>query len=234
MKGGSGGVVARGILQSSRYLLLDFDGPICDIFAGFPAESIAAILRRTLEGAGVQLPASVQKMDDPLEIFRFSAGLGRDLNYTILNALTDLEVEAVMTARPSPGGVDVMRWAREAGKSVAVVSNNSVAAVMAYLQEHELLALIDHVSARAAADPSLMKPSPYLIRQALALLDAGTSQCALVGDSVSDVQAAKACAITVIGYANRPGKDRLLLAAGANAIITSMTELVADAKKREG
>jgi hypothetical protein len=36
------------ILSSTRVLLLDFDGPICDVFAGYPAADITQHLRDLL------------------------------------------------------------------------------------------------------------------------------------------------------------------------------------------
>jgi HAD superfamily hydrolase (TIGR01509 family) len=169
----------------------------------------------------------MQREDDPLEIFRFSADLGHEMNHQVLNTLTDLEVQAVLTARPTAGAAELIKRVHASGKSVAVISNNSVAAVTTYLRNQDLLPVVDHISARAAADPSLMKPNPYLVRQALALLNADGSQSVLVGDSVGDMLAAKASGVGAIGYANRPGKTERLLDAGADAIVTEMTDLLA-------
>ncbi|WP_436758480.1 HAD family hydrolase [Streptosporangium sp. V21-05] len=212
-------------MQSARYILLDFDGPICDVFAGFPAPEVADRLRVMLKAAGVELPQSVQEQDDPMEVFRFSADLGRDLNHATLNALTELEVAAAATAWLTPGAADLIRRSGEANKSVAVVSNNSVAAVTAFLKEHGLLAAVELISARVDPDPGLMKPNPYLVRQALNQLGANTALSLLVGDSVTDMQASKSAGITAVGYANKAGKADRLVAAGADLVVTSMEEL---------
>lgn len=212
-------------MQSARYVLLDFDGPICDVFAGFPAPEVADRLRIMLKAAGVDLPQSVQEEDDPMEVFRFSADLGKDLNHATLNALTDLEVEAAATARLTPGAADLIRRLGEANKSVAVVSNNSVAAVTAFLGAHGLLTAVDLISARMDPDPGLMKPNPHLVLQALDQLDADAAVSLLVGDSVTDMQASKSTNITAVGYANKPGKAEQLAAAGADVIVMSMEEL---------
>ncbi|MEV4383763.1 hypothetical protein [Streptosporangium sp. NPDC049644] len=118
----TGPQVVQDVMQSARYVLLDFDGPICDVFAGFPAPEVADRLRVMLKAAGAELPQSVQEQDDPMEIFRFSAALGKNLNHATLNALTDLEVEAAATARLTTGAADLIRRSREANKSVAVVT----------------------------------------------------------------------------------------------------------------
>jgi HAD superfamily hydrolase (TIGR01549 family) len=98
-----------------------------------------------------------------------------------------------------------------------VISNNSVDAVVLYLQRHHLLADITQVVARSDADPSLMKPNLYLVNKALSLLGADASRSVFIGDSVSDMQAAKSAGVSAVGYANRPGKAERLSDAGADA-----------------
>ena len=55
-----------------------------------------------------------------------------------------------------------------------------------------------------------MKPSPYLVRAAVGILDAHPAECTFVGDSTSDMLAGRLAGVPVIGYANKPGKDGLL------------------------
>ncbi|WP_234361448.1 HAD family hydrolase [Plantactinospora sp. BB1] len=52
-----------------------------------------------------------------------------------------------------------------------------------------------------------------------------TRDCLLVGDSLSDIQAARAAGVVAIGYANKPGKRERFGA--ADAVIDSMADLVA-------
>jgi phosphoglycolate phosphatase len=48
---------------------------------------------------------------------------------------------------------------------------------------------------------------------------------AIVGDSITDVEAGPAADIWTIGYANKPGKDEAMRDAGADAVLGSMAEL---------
>jgi HAD superfamily hydrolase (TIGR01509 family) len=122
---------------------------------------------------------------------------------------------------------ELIHQVRNAGKSVTIVSNNSVAAVTAFLTQHELMPQVDHISARTQADPELMKPNPYLIEQALTWLGAKPSECILIGDSVSDMEACKnAGGVVAGGYANKKGKIERLIAAGADIIITDIRHLL--------
>ncbi len=217
---------AQAALGDVRYVLLDFDGPICDIFAGLPAPDVAAKLRKMLETAGVELPGDVQAQDDPIEVFRYSAALSEELNLMIWRALAELEVKAAGTAVITPGVEDVLRHAVDSGRPVAVVSNNSVAGVTAFLDARGLLAEIRYISARADADPNLLKPNTYLVRQALDKLGADPERTIMVGDSLSDIEAAKAAGVISVGYANKPGKAARFTSAGADLVVEHMADLV--------
>jgi phosphoglycolate phosphatase len=112
------------------------------------------------------------------------------------------------------------------------VSNNADRAVRAYLTQHGLDDRIELVAARASPDPALLKPSPHLIEQAITGLGAPRADCVLLGDTASDMQAARLAGIESIGYANRPGKHASLAAAGATAVISSLAELVLPLRAR--
>lgn len=53
------------------------------------------------------------------------------------------------------------------------------------------------------------------------------SSAVLVGDSTTDMEAARAAGIECIGYANKPGKAEPFSEAGARTVITTLDDLVA-------
>ena len=55
------------IVTRTRYLLLDFDGPVCSIFAGLPAPTVADQLRKLF--IAERLSDRVKKTPDPIEVF---------------------------------------------------------------------------------------------------------------------------------------------------------------------
>jgi beta-phosphoglucomutase-like phosphatase (HAD superfamily) len=124
--------------------------------------------------------------------------------------MSDLEVAAAASAEPTPYVHEVVTGCRDTGRSVAIVSKNSARAVHAYLAQHGLDDRIPLVIARTSHGPALLKPDPYLINQAVAALGAQSGECALVGDSTTDVEAAQLASIHAIGYANKPGKTERL------------------------
>lgn len=213
------------ILATTRVVLLDFDGPVCDVFAGSPATEVAEYLRTLLTTTyGRHLPPDVITTGDPLHIIRRVADLAPALSNEIDGVLRAAEVRATATSEPTPGSVAVLYACKAAGRPVAIVSNNSAEAVQAYLDRHELAPLVDHVQGRDADDPHRMKPNPFPIRQALTAMDALPRDAFLVGDSEADLTAARSAEIRVVAFINKPGKAQRL--AGADSIITDMRALL--------
>lgn len=199
-------------------LLLDFDGPVCSIFSGCPAPRVAADLV-ALIGA-----EDVRGETDPLAVLRWAGDhCGHDVTVAVEEALCAAELRAAALAEPTPFAREVILGA---GVPVAIVSNNSAAAIEAYLTAHDLAAGVTAVVGRAYADPRRMKPNPAPVLDAVRTLGVEPSACALVGDSLSDIEAARAAGVTAIGYANRPWKRAAFTT--ADLVITSMRE-VADA-----
>jgi len=215
----------RQIISTARHLLLDFDGPVCSIFAGTGAQAVAAQLRDTLLTAGFALPALAMNSGDPLEVFRLAATVSTDAALAAQQLLTAFEIRAVPTATPTRGSADLIVTAARSGRTVTIVSNNSGAAIAAYLADHHLTRHIHAIVARDDQHPERMKPEPYRVREALGILDADNTQCAMIGDSTSDVFAGQLAGVPVIGYASKPGKAQALADALAAAVTTDLAEI---------
>jgi beta-phosphoglucomutase-like phosphatase (HAD superfamily) len=214
------------LLSGKTSILLDFDGPVCSIFSNHPAPSVAASLRGGIAAAGVAIPSDIETERDPLEVLRWSATLGRPALVRQVEAqLCAEEITAARTAAPTPSGREVIIGAFEAGKSVAIVSNNSAGAIHAYLSRERLSRYLLPVSGRAYARPDLMKPSPEPILAAAKLTNGSPADSVLIGDSMADIDGAHAAGVSVIGYANRPEKVQRFVSANAEVVITSMAEV---------
>ncbi|KIZ13550.1 HAD family hydrolase [Streptomyces natalensis] len=210
-------------------VLFDFDGPICDVFAGRPAPGVAQKLSEVVTQHDATLGAKAASVDDPMEILRLAMQGGEPVIRAIEESLTKAEVSAVKVAGPPvPGSVAALEAAHSSGRKVAVVSNNSTACVRAFLMLHGLRHLVHEVIGRAAYRPDLMKPDPHSLLLAAARLHVHPHHCTLIGDSVTDVEAARAAGARSIGFANKPHKDLALTEAGADAVVADMTT-VADA-----
>lgn len=211
------------LVQRARVLLLDFDGPICSIFAGHPAPLVAQELVAALSEGGETVPAEIRGSSDPFDVLRFAATLGDEVAGRTEAQLRAAEVAAVTTAQPTPRAEAVIGAWRSSERPVAVVSNNSEAAVAAYVARRGLQ--LDLVVGRTCFDPSLLKPNSHLLIRALAGLGAGALECVLVGDSPSDVAAGREAGVPTIGFANKSGKRARLQGAGANFVIDDLNDL---------
>jgi phosphoglycolate phosphatase-like HAD superfamily hydrolase len=74
--------------------------------------------------------------------------------------------------------------------------------------------------------PDLMKPDPHVLRTAAAVLGVKPSETVMIGDSVSDVAAARLLAAKVVGYGKNPRRADELREAGADVVIESIADLV--------
>jgi phosphoglycolate phosphatase len=210
------------VIARTRYLLLDFDGPICSIYAGLTDATVAAQLRKLIPG---ELPEEIASTPDPIEVFKYSGTVSDEMAAHVEAEMADLEVAAVPTADPTPCVHQVIASARESGRIIGVVSNNGPRAVNAYLDRHGLSDGIRLVVARTSHDPALLKPSPHLINEAVRGLDADPAATTLVGDSFTDIEAAHSAGVASIGYANKSGKRERMKELRAGAVITSMADL---------
>jgi beta-phosphoglucomutase-like phosphatase (HAD superfamily) len=213
------------LARRTRHVLIDFDGPICEIFAGTPSRAVADELRRQLRAAHIDIPPAAATTDDPLEVFRAVADLGDQADAIAQALLTALEIQAVQTARPAPGSADLIVTANRTGRTVTVVTNNSTAAVIAYLARQHLDPYVGKIFGRDDPDPARMKPSPYRVRIAVGSLQAEPEECVFIGDTTTDVLAGLLGGVAIIGYANKPGKAEALSHAGARAVVTDLADI---------
>ena len=218
----------RQVLKQVRLLILDFDGPVCSVFSKLPGATIAERLRQVLLLGGVKkIPTSVEQSDDPFCVFRYAASIGEILGNAVENALTQQEIEAVSSARPTPGAVDLIHSWHRSGRDVSIASNNSLACVDLYVEEHGLRPYLSAVHGRRSWDPSELKPSPYLLRKAMEESGIAGEYALFIGDSLSDIFAAKEAQITSCGLANKSGKMEVFEMAKADIIVPDMQTLLA-------
>lgn len=211
------------VLEQTRALLLDFDGPVCAVFARIQASMVADQLRQVLvDDCQAKLPESIAASADPFDVLGYAAMLGEHEARYVEAAFTAHEVEAVSSATPTEGTHNFIRAWHASGRPLAIVSNNSTPAITTYLDLHDLHTSIDVVSARSSSNTALLKPNPHLLLRAMATLDVAPADCAFIGDSISDIDAAHAAGVRSIGYANKPGKFKQFSA--ADAITETMTD----------
>jgi HAD superfamily hydrolase (TIGR01509 family) len=211
------------LLRHVTCLLLDFDGPVCSVFAAVDTRHLADKIRANL--VGYDLPDPIRTTDDPLVVMQHAQTLDRATARRAEATLTAEEINAVRSAKPTPGAHAAIRVATSTGRRVGIVSNNSRAAIQANLDAYDLTVHITVIAARTPDNAHRLKPHPDLLLAALAQLDTKPEDAVFVGDSPSDIVAAHAANVTVIGYANKPGKHERLSDQDPTHIITAMDDL---------
>ncbi|AOS66087.1 HAD family hydrolase [Actinoalloteichus hymeniacidonis] len=212
----------RRLFDDADALLLDFDGPVCSVFARYPASGIAAEMNTRIQAAGRALPPEVDATG-PHTILRAAVDLSPELGREAEAILRAHEIEAVQSARPTSGISELMASWHATGRPLAIVSNNTGDAIEVYLATGGLGGYVDHVQGRDPHDPNLMKPDPYLLRQAASAIGVDVRRCLLIGDSDADVLAAQAVGCLVIAYATREANRAPLRALNPDLLLTRLS-----------
>ncbi len=212
-------------LRSAEAILLDFDGPVCNLFHGYPASRIADRERTYLHQSGVTVPEALRG-PDPLKLLRWTGVSRPDLVPHVEAILIEAEISASITAAPTDGARDFMAGVVRSGRPLAIVSNNSARAIASYLSLHGLAELVTHVAGRMPGAPWLMKPDPDSVLRAAAALDVKPQTCVLVGDTPTDMEAAHRAGARGVGYAKRETRVPELSEAGADLVVRSMATLI--------
>jgi myo-inositol-1(or 4)-monophosphatase len=209
------------ILSRSRYLIFEFDGPICDLSAAMPTTT-APQLRTTLQTHTGSPPADIS---DPLEILARAAAISPALAARIDSQLTGIEETAVTKAIPAAYVHETLAACRDSGRQAAIISRHSARALTAYLTPHGLTDQIRTVAAPADYPPGHLQTSEQLLEDAIRTLGTTPAHCTLITASPAGINTARSTGTQSIGYAVTPDARERLTAAGAECTIFSLADL---------
>jgi phosphoglycolate phosphatase len=217
--------------QPLAAVLFDLDGTLLDT-----AADIALALNRTLLEYGCTSleESDVRRMigrGSPILIERAAAGQGRSIGAAVQAAMLErffhhygeLEELNEERARPYAGAAEALHTLHDAGLRTAVVTNKQYRFASALLKR---LGLAGWVDALIGGDTcARRKPDPQPLEFACESLHAQRRQSLMVGDSVNDVQAARAAGIPVVcvSYGYNEGRDPRTL--DCDALVDSLGEL---------
>ncbi|CAM5426648.1 Phosphoglycolate phosphatase OS=Streptomyces griseorubiginosus OX=67304 GN=gph_2 PE=4 SV=1 [Streptomyces griseorubiginosus] len=217
------------LVASARYVLWDLDGPICRLFAGYPAHEIAGELVAKIEllGMGALLTEQERSSNDPQEALRgvHERRRGSDLVLELEGWLTRRELEAVALARPTPYADPLIRTWWSLGVKFAITTNNAALAAEAYVETRDLTGCFPHVYGRTP-DLDLMKPNPYCLEEAIKAMGAVPAATLMIGDAPTDLEAARLAGVEFLGYARNEHKEEILREAGAEVVVRSLDQVL--------
>jgi hypothetical protein len=85
------------ILSQARYLIFEFDGPVCDLSAAMPAGTADQIRARLPTETG-SLPTAIAATTDPAEILAYAAGVSQGAAAQADAELASIELAAAGSA----------------------------------------------------------------------------------------------------------------------------------------
>ncbi|GAA2481115.1 HAD-IA family hydrolase [Streptomyces longisporus] len=226
----------RELIARARIVLWDFDGPICQLFAGDSAERVALDLVDWLEAQGLHglLTEDELKSLDSHRVLRALARRhpGSDLVSELEKRLTRKELEATETAMPTAYADPLIRTWKALGSRLAIATNNSPSVARRYLHSRGLLeCFAPHIYGRTE-ELSLLKPDPHCLNRALQAMGAAPTSALMIGDTPSDLAAARSADVPFLGYARNDEKAALLREAGAQVVVSSLEPLLKELRGR--
>lgn len=216
----------RELVTRARFVLFDFDGPICRLFAGHTAEEVAKDLVAWLERQGLRelLTEEERSHPDPMAVL-YAVNRRHphsDLVAELEERLTQQELKAITSAMPTEYADPLIRTWSAVGSRLAVATNNSPRTVSDYLSGRGLSeCFAPHVYGRTN-DLDLLKPNPHCLNRALNAMGAAPDAALMIGDSPTDLRAAKEAGVPFLGYARNAHKAQQLKLEGARHIVGSL------------
>jgi myo-inositol-1(or 4)-monophosphatase len=215
-------------LLSSKVLLFDFDGPVCDFSGALPGDAARRLGEVIAAGAGVPVPAlsaTGAVGGDLLEVLAAAKTLGPETARKADAEITGIELAAAGKAAPAAYVHEAIAACRDSGRVPAIISRHSVAAVRAWLARFGLDDQIRHVFAAGDYPPGHLRFLSDHITDAVSRLEAAPRDCALMTANPDHVTIARQAGLRSIGYARTATIRDHLSDAGAEGIVLSLADL---------
>jgi myo-inositol-1(or 4)-monophosphatase len=212
------------VLSHGRHLVFDFDGPVCDLAAAMPADT-AERLRALVTDENGQSRPGLARATDPFDVLADAAEVGAEVAARVDAELASIEATAAAGAVPAGYIHEAIAACRDSGRTPAVISRNSAAAVHAWLARHGLADQIRHVFAAGSYPPGHTQAYRHLIENVIQALRGAPADYALISASASSLDAARTAGVHSIEYATTPAASERLSAAGADSLVPSLADL---------
>ena len=212
-----------------KAILFDCDGTIADSFA-----MICAVMRRTFVAHDLTAPSDAATRDIiGLSLDVAIARLNPDADPSVLASLVAGYRTQFHSARIEPAFREALfpemkplidRLAASESFLLGMVTGKSRRGVAAICAAHDMTTAFSVVR---TADDCPSKPHPAMVLECCEFLGVGARETLVVGDSIYDVEMARAAGATALGVAWGTHRRDMLLAAGAADVAASPAELSA-------
>ncbi|MGW0647928.1 HAD family hydrolase [Streptomyces umbrinus] len=218
------------VIKRARFVLFDFDGPICRLFAGHSAETVAKDLVEWLERQGLRglLTEEERVHPDPMAVL-YAVNRRHphsDLVVELEERLTQQELKAVPSAWPTEFADPLIRTWSAVGTRLAVATNNSPRTAATYLESRGLTGCFAPYVYGRTEKLHHLKPHPYCLVRALNAMGAAPRDALMIGDTPTDFHAAQRADVPFLGYARNAEKEKELRSAGAEVVVRSLDSVL--------
>ncbi|MBK7721914.1 MAG: HAD family hydrolase [Austwickia sp.] len=212
-------------LAHADLVILDFDGPVVRLLPDPEHIDLAHAALAVLTQAGVDVPEQIARLTDHGAVLAETGRRWPHLHAGIDDLCTQAEVDAARRQPPQPGAGELVQAMAAAGVPVCIVTNNAPACVTAFLQRWPWGHLVRSVHGREPARPERLKPNPAMLLDALAVTGVPADRAVMVGDSVSDVHAARRAQVASVGITADERRATQLRGAGACLVVPDTAAL---------
>jgi phosphoglycolate phosphatase len=213
-----------------KAVLFDLDGTIATFNLDYKtarAEVRSYLMKMGVPGSVITAKESIFDMLKKTELFMKNAGkTASAIEKTSQEALQiaeKYELEAAVQTSLLPGALDTLKDLQKMGIKIALCTINSANSTELIMKRFKLTSYFDAVVPRNQVTKH--KPNPEHCNLALKALGVSAAETVIVGDSVTDMQAASEIKATAIGLPTGVSTREQLVRLGANYIITSITDL---------
>ncbi|MGW7817401.1 HAD family hydrolase [Streptomyces puniciscabiei] len=232
-------VALQRLLRHAGAVLLDFDGPVTDLFGDRSTAPVAREIKDVVRGIWGKLDPDVEECEDSHGILRHlrdmydrPAAEPRDPR-ALSEAeaiVTRHEYAAVKAAEPTRGVVRLVDALAGLGMRLVIVSNNSAGPVGEFLENNGLRARFEAVVGRDPYELRHMKPDPYAVHRALEILRLPADQALLIGDQLTDLTTARAAGTAFLGHTPSAERAREMRSRGADAVVHTHAPVIEAAR----
>ncbi len=212
-----------------KAVIFDLDGTIATFNLDF--KTLRAEVRGFLNKNGV--PASVLNVNENIfemlkktELFMRNQGKTNNFEKIRREALAIAEkheLEAAMETSLLPGVVGTLQELKRKGLKMGLCTINGEKSMNHILKRFNITDYFNVTVPREKVD--YIKPNPEHLKVVLKALVVSAAETVVVGDSITDVRAAKELKAIAVGLPTGVSTADQLIKSGANYIITSITDL---------
>ncbi len=208
--------------------IFDIDGTLVTFkfdVQGTRKALIDELSSRGVDTEGIDLSTPTQMILDAAKSRMGPAGQEGFESYRrrVFAILDSFELEGAASTIPLPGVNEALEGLKSSGVRLAVLTNSGRKPASEALGRAGLSGLFEFVITRDDADT--MKPKPEGLLKAVNLLSLPKGDVCYVGDSPFDIAAARGAGIRVVSIATGNYSMNQLKDAGADYVISSLSEL---------